>query len=225
MTQQPSDPERDTPGKDWYRELEHLALRHELGELSDDEFAREKGRILREVNRPHFGASPLQLIVATYASEAGASTEFDRLGALNQEITAGVVDAAVLARDLSGEVRVVAYGPAATGRSEGHPPAIDTIAGVMFPPSLVRGVEPGPPRNASIEALRGWQADAYELRAMGNRVMPGEAAIIAVVHGDEADEMVSHLHGYNSCTRHMLHPGIAGAMLGETAGDRDTRDT
>lgn len=221
MTQQPSDPERDTPGTDWYRELEHLALRHEMGEVSDDEFAREKGRILREVHRPHLGASPLQLIVATYASETDARIAFDQLGTPNQDVAAGVVDAAVLARERSGVVRVVAYGPSTTSRRGEHPPAIDTIAGVMFPPSLVRGVEPGPPRDSSIDALRGWQADAYELRAMGNRVTPGEAAIIAVVHGDEADDVVRYLQGYSSCARHVLHPGIASAMLGEASSDPD----
>jgi len=221
MTHIPSDPERDTPGSDWYRELEHLALRHEMGEVSDDEFAREKARILREVNRPHLGASPLQLIVATYATETDARSAFDQLGMLNQDVIAGIVDAAVLARERSGVVRVAAYGSSVTSKSGEHRPAIGTIARVMFPPSLVSGVEPGPPRDSSVDALRGWQADAYDLRAMGNRVLPGEAAIIAVVHSQEADEVVSHLQSYMICTRHMLHPSIANAMLGEATDDHD----
>jgi hypothetical protein len=41
----------EPPGPDWYAELEELAQRHEFGELSDDEFAREKRRILESARR------------------------------------------------------------------------------------------------------------------------------------------------------------------------------
>lgn len=45
----PTQPLVDTS---WYAELEQLAQRHELGELTDEQFAQAKRRILAAARRP-----------------------------------------------------------------------------------------------------------------------------------------------------------------------------
>lgn len=219
VTQPPSDPRRDIAGEDWYRELERLAQRLELGELTDDEFAREKRRILKESRRQHTRTDSLEVIVASFMSGADARAAYDHLHQVYQDVAAGIVDAAVLAREPSGVVRFLDYRRLTTSKGGRRPAVIGAIAEVIFPPSAVVGVDLGSQRGTSAEDLRGLRLDEHGLRALGDNVTPGQWAIIALVQGQTAGELVRHVPGYSSCTMFALPPDIASAVLAEPADD------
>src|SRR5687768_17049466 len=66
MAQPPWSTSRHAPDDSWYAELEQLAQRYEHGEISDDQFTKEKQRILQQSRHGRSKPAQLQIVAAVY---------------------------------------------------------------------------------------------------------------------------------------------------------------
>jgi hypothetical protein len=185
------DPRRIPPAADWYAELERLVRRHELGELSDEAFAREKRCILRAARRQRSPAAKLDVVVATYEDESSARSAYDNLMQLLDEGSTPVIDAAVLLNEPSGTIRIAEPSGSAIGGSTPHGALTDALVG----------------------RLVDRQGDERELGILRDTILSGPSAILAVVQAHRAGELEQPLRDCASFTTHTLRGEVARILL------------
>lgn len=143
----------------------------------------------------------LRIVIATFADPDRAPRA---LATLSPALDGGVGMAAVVVRAPDGKVRFVethdqtAIQGAARGFSWG---AIGGLLGIALGPVALLGVPLGAGIGALIGKLRDTGYDDEELRALGDDLAPGAAALIVTVAGDDVARATRLLNNELDATR------------------------
>jgi len=214
MAQPPWSTSRHASDDSWYTKLEQLVEQHELGEISDDQFAREKQRILRQSRHGRAQQHQLQIVIAVFDDEHETRLAFDALLQFQDDDHSYVIDASVLRRDAEGVVHLVQPLDQSSSSRANQGALIGVLAELMFPPAVV-GESAGASAGALIGYLTDRGFDDHDLRVLGSALRPGQSAIFAVVQTRRAAQLASSLHAASSFSSYPL-PGEIVTLVNAT---------
>jgi uncharacterized membrane protein len=218
MAQLPRSSSRRVSDDTWYAELEQLVQRHEQGEISDEQFASAKQRILRQSRHGRGRPEQLQVVTAVYDDEHEARAIYGTLRALQRDGLGKIVDAAVLRRDASGAVHLTEYDELAPRGGAAPGELIATLAGLVFPPTMVFGAAAGAAASVLLSHLSDLGFDDRELRALGGALKPGQSAIFAVAQTRWSGELAGYLGAPKSFSTYAL-PRELVTLVSPSVGD------
>lgn len=134
-----------------------------------------------------------ELLLAVFASDAGADDALRRLDDAEQQKLVVHENAAIIRKDARGEVRLESVGKHPVRQDIGHGALIGGALGLLFSPSVVAGAAAGGVIGGLIGALREGDFDEAALRKAAAGVQPNHSALLAVVEQDSAGQFAAAL--------------------------------
>ena len=147
----------------------------------------------------------LLVLAASYDSLADAEADYEAVKALYYEVeTSHDFDAAVIARDEDGEIKVVKKHEQPTRHGAAHGLGWGLAVGAacaIFPAvGLVGGLAAGAGAGAALGAVRGHMKedmDNDDLKALGDVLGQGQAGLIVVYASNMADQIAANVKAVN----------------------------
>lgn len=143
------------------------------------------------------GVEGFEIMMATFPTEDGASGAMDVLKDMAKDGTIDIVDAAVISRDIDGEVHVKQESVPSVKTWAKRGAIIGGVIGLIFPPSLIGGAIVGAGIGAGSGKIGKEALKSDELWEAAKDLEPGTSAFIAVVEDEWIDQIGKAAKGYN----------------------------
>ncbi len=150
------------------------------------------------------GMEGFEIMMATYPSEDGAQKAMDVLKDMAKDGTIDVVDAAVLTRDMDGDVHVKQESVPSVKSWAKRGAIIGGVIGLIFPPSLIGSALVGAGLGAGSAKIGKETLKSDELWDAAKDLEPGTSAFVAVVEDEWIDQMQKAAEGYNKLAQQAI---------------------
>lgn len=164
-------------------------------------------------------ATTVQVFMAAFSDETEADTALADVRAMDDAGSIKLIDAAVLVRDTEGKVTFHEVGDAGTGTWAKRGAIAGGLAGLLFPPSLLAGALVGAAGGGVWGKIRDKGFSDKDLKEMGESLLPGTSAILAIAEDKVVDHLVQGLEGYRAIARHGLDADAAALIVAEVEDD------
>jgi uncharacterized membrane protein len=158
----------------------------------------------------------VELIVAIYPNTYAARVTLGDLVAMHGHGTIELVDAAVMVREISGELSISERAELTPGKGARRGALVGAVIGIVFPPSLLASAAIG----AAAGAVTGKVTDQgfrnEMLREIAEQLQPGRSAIVAVVEHAWHGKMLDAIAGYDMILNRTLSADEAGSITLES---------
>ena len=139
----------------------------------------------------------LVLIAAKYADEDRAKTIIDMLGEMDKASTIDLSDAATVTKGADGKLQIHETREL-TGKGGAKKGAIaGGVVGLLFPPALVASAVVGGGLGAVWGKLRDTGLKSKQIEEMGEKLEPGNAAVVALISEESLDALKNAMKGYD----------------------------
>ena len=166
-------------------------------------------------------SNPVQVFIAAYQSEDGASAALKDFRAMHREGSIELIDAAVAVHTADGKVKLEETADP-SGKTWGKRGAIaGGIVGLIFPPSIIVGVLVGGAGGGVWGKVRDKGFKDEDLKAIGESLPPGSSAIIAIAEDHVVERLQHGLEGYERIARHAVSADAAAVIVAEAADAPD----
>ncbi len=155
-----------------------------------------------------------EVFVAGYSDEGGARSALETLQEMDKAGSIEIIDAAVIAKDTEGKVKVVETAELTPKKGAGKGAIVGGVLAVIFPPSLLAGVILG----GGIGALVGKFTDKglfdnTELKEAAEELPNGSSAIVAVVEDKWVQQLATAIEGYDKLSQNALDAEFAADLM------------
>jgi uncharacterized membrane protein len=150
------------------------------------------------------GMEGFEIMMATYPSEDGAQKAMDVLKDMAKDGTIDIVDAAVLTRDMDGDVHVKQESVPSVKSWAKRGAIIGGVIGLIFPPSLIGSALVGAGLGAGSAKIGKETLKSDELWDAAKDLEPGTSAFVAVVEDEWIDQMQKAAEGYNKLAQQAI---------------------
>jgi uncharacterized membrane protein len=126
----------------------------------------------------------MELLAAVYENEERAQTIADMLEQMHRATTITLDDAAIVTKDADGKLQIHETREVTAGKGAKRGAIAAGLFGLVFPPSLIVSAVAGGAIGALWGKVRDTGIKTQSIKDLGDRVKPGQAAVVALV--DEA---------------------------------------
>ena len=155
------------------------------------------------------GVEGFEIMMATFPTEDGASGAMDVLKDMAKDGTVDIVDAAVISRDMDGEVHVKQESVPSVKKWAKRGAIIGGVIGLIFPPSLIGSALLGAGIGAGSGKIGKEALKSDELWDAAKDLEPGTSAFVAVVEDEWIEQMQKAAEGYTKLAEHALDADAA----------------
>ena len=158
--------------------------------------------------------SGYEVFVASYSGEGGARSALETLQEMDKAGSIEIIEAAVIAKDAEGKVKVVETAELTPKKGAGKGAIVGAVLGVIFPPSLLAAAVVG----GGIGALVGKFTDKglfdnTALKEAAEDLPEGSSAIVAVVEDKWVQQMATAIEGYDKLSQNALDAEFAADLM------------
>jgi uncharacterized membrane protein len=173
---------------------------------------RSRGQIVVKEEPSGMDASETHLIFAVFMDRVSAEAAIQTLSRMKKEHQIELDGAALVAKDFAGNVRFEEQGDLTGRQGLGRGALIGAVVGLIFPPSILGAAVVGSGLGGLAGRIfhHGFSSDA--LRQVGERLEPGQSAVVALARGSLADQVVEGMKGYRKLFRQPLDPQLVAAV-------------
>ena len=139
----------------------------------------------------------LVLIAAKYADEDRAKTIVDMLGQMDKAGTIDLSDAATVTKGADGKLKITETRETTTREGAKKGAIAAGVVGLLFPPALVASAVVGGGLGAAWGKLRDTGIKSKQIEEMGEKLEPGNAAVVALVSDTSVDSLKNAMSGYD----------------------------
>jgi uncharacterized membrane protein len=161
----------------------------------------------------------VQVFMAAFPDETEAATALTDVRAMDRAGSIKLIDAVVLVRDTEGKVTFHEVGDPGTGTWAKRGAIAGGLAGLIFPPSLIAGALVGAAGGGVWGKIRDKGFSDKDLKQMGESLLPGTSAILAIAEDKVVDHLLEGLDGYRTIARHGLDADAAAVIVAEIEDD------
>jgi hypothetical protein len=204
--------------------MRQLIQRHELAELSDDDFKRLKRQVLLG-NVPEALVRPAQieLLVASHSDVTRFDATLHKLTTSRKDQRPRTIDAALVSRHDSGAIHIREIAELTRPLVRGSISIISATCGLLFPLESLLPQHAGTPPAASFGAIVTSEEEQLDLISIGNTIQPGTTSIVAVYWYSRADAVTSSLRDFDRVTRHVLGEDVTSQIASLLVENTDAR--
>jgi uncharacterized membrane protein len=161
---------------------------------------------------PGMDASDTHLIFAVFTDRVTAEAAVKTLSRMKKEHQIELDGAALVAKDFAGNVSFDEQGDLTCRQGLARGALLGAVVGLIFPPSVLGAAVVGSGLGAIAGRVfhHGFSSDA--LRQVGERLAPGQSAVVALARGPLADQVVEGMKGYRKLFRQPLDPQLVAAV-------------
>ena len=192
-----------------YAKLKRLAELHELGKISDREFARKKRSILR--GEEDAAAKQVEVLAAIYQSDAEARGALEQLLRMHRDGDIRLLDAVLVVKDLCGDIQVDDDLALVSDAGDAAPVA-GRMIGHIFPASAPLSAAAGTAIGAAIGRWTDQGFSRNDLDVIGATLPLGNSAILAVAYDRWVADMERGVITHEELARQTLRADIAMAV-------------
>ena len=139
----------------------------------------------------------LVLLAAKYADEDRAKTIVDMLDQMDKAGTIDLSDAATVTKGADGKLQITETREL-TGKEGAKRGAIAAgVVGLLFPPALIASAVVGGGLGAAWGKLRDTGLKSKQIEEMGEKLEPGNAAVVALVSEASVEPLKKAMQGYD----------------------------
>lgn len=164
-------------------------------------------------------ATTVQVFMASFSDETEAAAALADVRAMDKAGSIELIDAVVLVRDVEGKVTFDEVGDPGTGTWAKRGAIAGGLAGLLFPPSLLAGALVGAAGGGVWGKIRDKGFSDKDLEQMGESLLPGTSAILAIAEDKVVDHLLQGLEGYRAVARHGLNADAAAVIVAEVEED------
>ena len=155
-----------------------------------------------------------EVVVGSYSDEGGARSALETLQEMDKAGSIEIIEAAVIAKDAEGKVKVVETAELTPKKGAGKGAIVGAVLGVIFPPSLLAAAVVG----GGIGALVGKFTDKglfdnTALKEAAEDLPEGSSAIVAVVEDKWVQQMATAIEGYDKLSQNALDAEFAADLM------------
>jgi uncharacterized membrane protein len=162
---------------------------------------------------------PIQLFIASYDNEFGATQSLKDFQAMEREGSIDLSDAAVIVHTAEGEVNFEETADPSGKKWAKRGAIAGGLVGLIFPPSIIVGAAVGGGAGGIWGKVRDKGFKDEDLKEIGESMEPGSSAIIAIAEDQVLDQLERGIAGYDRIARHAVS---AEAVLAITAQGLET---
>ena len=162
---------------------------------------------------------PIQLFIASYDNEFGATQSLKDFQAMEREGSIDLIDAAVIVHTAEGEVNFEETADPSGKKWAKRGAIAGGLVGLIFPPSIIVGAAVGGGAGGIWGKVRDKGFKDEDLKEIGESMEPGSSAIIAIAEDQVLDQLERGIAGYDRIARHAVS---AEAVLAITAQGLET---
>ncbi len=137
--------------------------------------------------------TPVQLLIAAFADERGASDALKELKQAKKEKLIGIINAAVLRKDQRGKLHITETADMRGGKGATLGGVTGAVIGLLAGPALVVPAAVGALVGGLAAKLRDTGFSDERLKMIGDGLAPGSSAIVAVVEHKWVDEIQNEM--------------------------------
>jgi uncharacterized membrane protein len=165
--------------------------------------------------------NPVQVFIAAYASEGGASVALRKFRKTNSDTVDELIDEAAVTHTMEGRVDLDEPSDPG-GRTWAKRGAIaGGLVGLIFPPSIIGAAFAGAAGGGIWGKIRDKGFKDDDLKSFGETLPPGSSAVIAVGEDRVLDDLQQGLDGYEGTVRHDLSAEATGQVVAAAAAAAD----
>jgi uncharacterized membrane protein len=139
----------------------------------------------------------MELLAAVYADEDRARVILDMLQQMHRATTITMADSAMAIRDAEGKVQIVETREVTTGKGAKRGAIAAGLFGLVFPPCLIVSAVAGGAVGAAWGKLRDTGIKTDKIKALGEQLEPGKAAVVALVDAASVQTTERAMQGYD----------------------------
>ena len=147
---------------------------------------------------------PIQLFIASYDNEFGATQSLKDFQAMEREGSIDLIDAAVIVHTAEGEVNFEETADPSGKKWAKRGAIAGGLVGLIFPPSIIVGAAVGGGAGGIWGKVRDKGFKDEDLKEIGESMEPGSSAIIAIAEDQVLDQLERGIAGYDRIARHSL---------------------
>jgi uncharacterized membrane protein len=165
--------------------------------------------------------NPVQVFIAAYASEDGASAALKKFRKTDSDTADGLIDEAAVAHTTEGRIDLAEPSDPG-GRKWAKRGAIaGGLVGLIFPPSIIGTAFVGAAGGGIWGKIRDKGFKDEDLKSFGETLPPGSSAVIAVGEDRVLDDLQQGLEGYEGTVRHDLSADATDQIVAAAAAAAD----
>jgi uncharacterized membrane protein len=147
----------------------------------------------------------LHVLMAVFTREDQASEAFERVKSWQKEHYIDLQDIAIVTRGEDSTVTVRDAADSSVTRDAEKGALVGGVVGLIFPPSILVGAAVGAAGGGLYGHFRDKGLKNDKLRAEGERLQPGQSAVIAVTDDQFVDDVVLGLQGLGEVGEYFLN--------------------
>jgi uncharacterized membrane protein len=146
----------------------------------------------------------LHVVMAVFTREDQASEAFERVKSWQKEHYIDLEDIAIVSRGADRKVTVRDVADPGSGKGAKVGLLVGGVVGLIFPPSIIAGAAVGAATGTVYGHFRDKGLENKKLRQEGERLEPGQSAVIAVTGDRFVDDVVLGLKGLGEVGEYFL---------------------
>jgi uncharacterized membrane protein len=146
----------------------------------------------------------LHVLMAVFTREDQASEAFERMKAWQKARYIDLEDIAIVSRGADSTVTVHDTADPGSGKGAKVGALVGGVVGLIFPPSIIAGAAVGAATGSVYGHFRDKGLKNEKLRQEGERLEPGQSAVIAVTGDQFVDDVVLGLQGLGEVGEYFL---------------------
>jgi uncharacterized membrane protein len=159
--------------------------------------------------------NPLEVFVAAFDNEEEAGEALKDFRAMDREGSIDLIDAAVIVRGADGKVRFEETADPSGKKWAKRGAIAGGLVGLIFPPSIIGTALVGAAGGGIWGKVRDKGFRDEDLKAIGEALMPGTSAIIAVAEDRVIERLQQGIEGYQKIARHAVSAEAAAEIVAE----------
>jgi uncharacterized membrane protein len=164
--------------------------------------------------------NPVQVFIAAYASEDGASAALKKFRKTDSDTADGLIDEAAVAHTAEGRIDLDEPSDPG-GRTWAKRGAIaGGLVGLIFPPSIIGTAFAGAAGGGIWGKIRDKGFDDTELKRVGESLPPGGSAVIAIAEDRVIEQLQRGIADYEKLAQHALSAEAAAIITAEDDGSQ-----
>lgn len=154
----------------------------------------------------------VELAAAVFPNTFEAQAALSDLLKMHKSGAIELIDAAVMVRETSGELRIKETAELTPGKGAKRGALVGAVIGVVFPPAILAAAAIGAAAGAVTGKVTDQGFENKMLEEIAEELEPGKSAIIAVVEHTWYEKMMGAVDGYEKLLERAVYADEAGSL-------------
>ena len=164
-------------------------------------------------------AEQAEFLAALFPNTVTAEASLRQLQTMEKSGAVKVLDAAVITKQPDGKLKIDEIKELTPKKGRRRGAIVGGIFGVVFPPSLIVSAIVGGVAGGLLGRFTDQGMENDQLKAIGDEMLPGSSAIVAIVEDVWAEKFVAAVDGYTQLERIALDADATVAIIAASEDD------